>query len=99
MRCLCARGNAPIAGSPLAHTPEEIEVFIDNLLVRILFIIVMIRWTSLASWEFEFHPQIRWGLLEMPLRSGECSHGWFAFGAYTCDRLRVGWVSRGENML
>ena len=28
--------------------------FIDNLLVRIHFIIVMIRWTGLAPWEFEF---------------------------------------------
>ena len=26
----------------------------DNLLVRIYFIIVMIRWTGLAPWEFEF---------------------------------------------
>ena len=26
----------------------------DNLLVRIHFIIVMIRWTGLAPWEFEF---------------------------------------------
>jgi len=26
---------------------------IDNLLVRIHFIIVMIRWTGLASWEFD----------------------------------------------
>ena len=30
------------------------EFFIDNLLVRIHLIIVMIRWTGLASWEFEF---------------------------------------------
>ena len=30
------------------------ELFIDNLLVRIHFIIVMIRWTGLALWEFEF---------------------------------------------
>ena len=30
------------------------EFFIDNLLVRIHFIIVMIRWTGLAPWEFEF---------------------------------------------
>jgi len=30
------------------------RLFIDNLLVRILFIIVMIRWTGLAPWEFEF---------------------------------------------
>ena len=30
------------------------EFFIDNLLVRIYFIIVMIRWTGLAPWEFEF---------------------------------------------
>ena len=28
--------------------------FIDNLLVRIHFIIVMIRWTGLAPWGFEF---------------------------------------------
>ena len=32
----------------------EKEVFIDNLLVRSHFIIVMIRWTGLAPWEFEF---------------------------------------------
>ena len=30
------------------------EFFIDNLLVRIHFIIVMIRWTGPAPWEFEF---------------------------------------------
>ena len=30
------------------------EFFIDNLLVRIHLIIVMIRWTGLAPWEFEF---------------------------------------------
>ena len=30
------------------------EFFIDNLLVPIHFIIVMIRWTGLAPWEFEF---------------------------------------------
>jgi len=28
--------------------------FIDNLLVRIHFIIVMIKWTGLVPWEFEF---------------------------------------------
>ena len=28
--------------------------FIDNLLVRIHFITVMIRWTGLVPWEFEF---------------------------------------------
>ena len=32
----------------------EREFFIDNLLVRIHFIILMIRWTGLAPWEFEF---------------------------------------------
>ena len=35
------------------HLPER-EFFIDNLLVRIHFIIVIIRWTGLAPWEFEF---------------------------------------------
>jgi len=34
--------------------PPEREFFIDNLLVRIHFIIVMIGWTGLAPWEFEF---------------------------------------------
>jgi len=33
--------------------PTEREFIIDNLLVRIHFIIVMIRWTGLAPWEFE----------------------------------------------
>ena len=32
----------------------EREFFIDNLLVRIHFIIVMLSWTGLARWEFEF---------------------------------------------
>ena len=36
-----------------ARTAER-ELCIDNLLVRIHFIIVMIRWTGLAPWEFEF---------------------------------------------
>jgi len=35
------------------QVPER-EFFIDNLLVRVHFIIVMIRWTGLAPWEFEF---------------------------------------------
>jgi len=33
---------------------REIEFFIDNLLVRIHFIIAMIKWTGLAPLEFEF---------------------------------------------
>ena len=33
---------------------REREFCIDNLLVRVHFIIVMIRWTGLAPWEFEF---------------------------------------------
>ena len=32
---------------------EERKFFIDNQLVRICVIIVMIRWTGLAPWEFE----------------------------------------------
>ena len=36
-----------------AQVPER-ELCIDNLLVRIHFIIVMIRWTGLAPWDFEF---------------------------------------------
>jgi len=33
---------------------REREFFIEILLVRIHFIIVMIRWTGLAPWEFGF---------------------------------------------
>ena len=33
---------------------HEIKFFIDNLLVRNVFIIVMMSWTGLAPWEFEF---------------------------------------------
>jgi len=33
---------------------SEREIFTDNLLVRIHCIIVMIRWTGLAPWEFDF---------------------------------------------
>ena len=33
---------------------EERDLFIDNFLVRIHFIIEMIQWTGLAPWEFEF---------------------------------------------
>ena len=35
-------------------TQVQREFFIDNLLVRIHFIIAIIRWTGLAPWEFEF---------------------------------------------
>ena len=38
----------------LRGTDEEREFRMDNLLVRIHFIIVMIGWTGLAPWEFEF---------------------------------------------
>ena len=36
------------------HRLRKREFFIGNLLVRIHFVIVMIRWTGLAPWEFEF---------------------------------------------
>jgi len=32
---------------------SEREFFIDNLLVRIHLIIVVVRWTGLAPWEFD----------------------------------------------
>ena len=44
----------PENGTPNPRPGAERELFIDNLLVRIYFIIVMIRWTGLAPWEFEF---------------------------------------------
>jgi len=42
-----------VVGRADAYLPER-EFFIDNLLVRIHFIMVMIRRTGLASREFEF---------------------------------------------
>ena len=45
-------------GGGVLHLTEqpavEKEFFIDNLPVRIHFTFVMIRWTGLAPWEFEF---------------------------------------------
>ena len=38
--------------APKRATPER-EFITDNLLVRIHFIIVMNKWTSLAPWNFE----------------------------------------------
>ena len=59
--CHCAANSpsmrtsvAKIAISARYLPAGEREFVIDNLLVRIHFIIVMIRWTGLASWEFEF---------------------------------------------
>jgi len=47
-------GSGVLRGGSPARWPIEKEFFIDNLLVRIHFIIVMIRWTGLAPWDFEF---------------------------------------------
>ena len=51
-----AHGDAIAVGPP--HRQElpcpERDFFIADLLVRIHFIIVMIRWTGPAPWEFEF---------------------------------------------
>ena len=47
-----ARERLGIRRRPGAEALER-EFCIDNLLVRIHFIIVMIRWTGLAPWEFE----------------------------------------------
>ena len=47
------RDRARDAGGASSGNRER-EFFIDNLLVRIHFVILMIRWTGLAPWEFEF---------------------------------------------
>ena len=46
----------PGGGGAERRPPHAIErqFYIDNLLVRIHLIIVMIWWTGLAPWEFEF---------------------------------------------
>ena len=45
--------NPQGAGGDDLHRRKR-EFFVDNLLVQIHFIIVMIRWTGLVPWEFEF---------------------------------------------
>jgi len=46
----------PLRSSPpISHfRRRKRELFIDNLLVRVHFIILMIRWTGLAPYKFEF---------------------------------------------
>jgi len=50
---------------------EESFFFIDSLMVRIYSIIVMIRWTGLAPWEFEFpfsgSRTSRWNTTHQPI--------------------------------
>ena len=50
----------------VARNMSKREFIIDNLLVRIRFIIVMIRWTGLAPWDLEFH--FRGGLTSTSLK-------------------------------
>ena len=44
----------PLSISILSSPLLQKEFFIDNLLVQIHYIIVMIEWTGLAPWEFEY---------------------------------------------
>jgi len=55
-RVLVPRACRKLIAMISQHGPcgAEREFFIDNLLVRIHFVIVMIRWTGLAPWKFEF---------------------------------------------
>jgi len=57
------RGRLRAAG---LHPGPEKDFSIDNLLVRVYFIIMMIRWTGLAPWEFEGHPPLLPKLTEVP---------------------------------
>ena len=51
------------------------EFFIDNLLVRIHFIILMTWWTGLAPWEFEFPlPSSLTSALLDPRETTACRH-------------------------
>ena len=51
---LISRAKARSSNPRHSSSASEKEFFIDNLVVRIHSIIVMIRWTGLAPWEFEF---------------------------------------------
>ena len=61
------------------------EFFVDNLLVRTHFIIVMILWTGIAPWEFEFH--FPGSLIYTLLEAREALHApWF--GVHPSESLR-----------
>ena len=51
---LSASSNTGRRCQEITRQLRKREVFIGNLLVRIHFIIVMIRWIGRAPWEFEF---------------------------------------------
>ena len=56
-RCVFPNAAAAVRSrlaQPDWYHPPQREIFIDNLLARVHFIIVMIRWTGLAPCEFEF---------------------------------------------
>ena len=75
--------SEPEARSGLA----EREVSIDNLLVRMHFIIVMIRWTGLAPWQFEF-----------PFPGSLTSTFLAVYAMLTCISAREGgWCYRGTS--
>jgi len=83
----------------------EREFFINNLLVRIHIIVVMIRWTGLAPWEFEFpfpgsHTStFLLAVKNVPLFAGsdhdrELAPPHVSLAAVLAvDRLRVGWLN------
>ena len=60
--CVCERERERVCVGEVGVDPQreyqnlqrEREFFIDNLLDRFHFIIVMIRWTGLAPWEREY---------------------------------------------
>ena len=50
----CSRDWRLACGVALGSRSAETDFCIDNLLVRTHFTIVMVGWTGLAPWEFEF---------------------------------------------
>ena len=49
-------GTRPVLNHPVdaVELKRERKFLIDNLLVRIHYVMVTFRWTGLAQWEFEF---------------------------------------------
>ena len=52
----CVDQQLTVSSQPSRPASAWLEryFFIDNLLVRVHFVIEMIRWTGLVPWEFEF---------------------------------------------
>jgi hypothetical protein len=88
------RVAALLRGAAARQDPDRCEkqFFIDDLLVRIHFIIVIIKWTGLAPWEFGFpFPGSPISTFLAPFSRQNSQNGWLRFyGEPRPDKIPTG---------